>query len=113
MQNIFHFLLLIGGDVVTASSKGEPTEISEQFFKESYQWIYEISNLQTPYIAFMHGITMGGGVGISAHGRYRVATEKTHLAIPETAIGYFTDAGAGHYLSRLPSNLGTFLGVIL
>ena len=93
------------------TSQGEPTELSEQFFKEENQLNYEIANLRTPYIAMIHGITMGGGVGLSVHGRYRVATEKTLFAMPETAIGLFPDVGGGHFLPRLPSNLGMFLAL--
>lgn len=54
---------------------------------------------------------MGGGVGISINGKYRVATEKTLFAMPETAIGLFPDVGATYFLSRMPHNLGVFLSL--
>merc|ERR1719219_1326819 len=59
----------------------------------------------------IHGITMGGGVGLSVHGPYRVATENTLFAMPETAIGLFPDVGGGHFLPRLQGQLGMFLAL--
>jgi len=100
-----------GGDVVAVTSQGEATELSQQFFKEEYQLNYLLANLRTPYVAVIHGITMGGGVGLSVHGRYRVATEKTLFAMPETAIGLFPDVGGGYFLPRLSNHLGTFLSL--
>jgi enoyl-CoA hydratase len=64
-----------------------------------------------PTIAFMDGITMGGGVGISQPCKYRVATENTRFAMPETAIGLFPDVGGGWYLSRLPGRTGVFIAL--
>ena len=61
--------------------------------------------------AFMDGITMGGGVGLSQPARYRVATENTKFAMPETGIGLFPDVGGGWYLSRLPGRIGQYLAV--
>lgn len=65
--------------------------------------------MRKPYIALVNGITMGGGVGVSVHGRYRVATEKTVFAMPETAIGFFADVGGSYFLSRLRDNIGLYL----
>lgn len=59
----------------------------------------------------MHGITMGGGAGLAVHGKYRIATEKTSFAMPETAIGLFPDAGCTYFLSKLKGKLGLYLGL--
>uniref|UniRef100_A0A8C6XGR0 3-hydroxyisobutyryl-CoA hydrolase n=1 Tax=Naja naja TaxID=35670 RepID=A0A8C6XGR0_NAJNA len=64
-----------------------------------------------PYVALIDGITMGGGVGLSVHGHFRVATERTVFAMPETAIGLFPDVGGGYFLPRLPGKLGYFLAL--
>jgi enoyl-CoA hydratase len=64
-----------------------------------------------PIVAFMDGITMGGGVGISQPAKFRVATENTKLAMPETGIGLFPDVGGGWYLSRLPGRMGQYLAL--
>lgn len=72
---------------------------------------YLIGTYKRPYIAIINGITMGGGVGLSIHGKYRIATEKTLFAMPETAIGLFPDVGATYFLSRLKGKLGTYLGL--
>jgi len=70
-----------------------------------------IGTYNKPYIAIINGITMGGGVGLSVHGKYRVATEKTLFAMPETAIGLFPDVGGSYFLSRLKGKLGVYLGL--
>jgi len=70
-----------------------------------------IGTYKKPYIAIIDGITMGGGVGLSVHGKYRIATEKTLFAMPETAIGLYPDTGATHFLSRLKGKLGIYLGL--
>lgn len=62
-------------------------------------------------MALINGIVMGGGVGLSVHSKYRVATEKTIFAMPETAIGYFPDVGGSYFLPRLNGKLGLYLGL--
>ena len=69
------------------------------------------SLLKTPYISLYNGITMGGGVGISVHGKYRVATNVTTFAMPETAIGFHPDVGGSFFLPRLRDSLGMFLAL--
>jgi enoyl-CoA hydratase len=64
-----------------------------------------------PYIAMMHGITMGGGAGISVHGSHRLADSSLAFAMPETGIGFIPDVGSSHFLSRLPDRLGLYLGL--
>lgn len=71
----------------------------------------QIGNLKIPYVALIDGITMGGGVGLSVHGKFRVATERTVFAMPETGIGLFPDVGGSFFLPRLVGELGTFLAL--
>ncbi len=70
-----------------------------------------IAKFPKPYVAFMDGLVMGGGVGISAHGSHRVATEKTKLAMPEVGLGFFPDVGGTWLLSRSPGEVGTYFGL--
>lgn len=101
-----------GGDIraVTEAGKvGDP--LAEDFFREEYILNNAIGTCSKPYIALIDGITMGGGVGLSVHGRFRVATEKTLFAMPETAIGLFPDVGGGYFLPRLRGKLGLFLAL--
>ena len=79
--------------------------------KGLYTFYYNISKLKKPYVALINGITMGGGIGLSIHGKYRVATEKTVVAMPETAIGFFPDVGAAFELTRLEGKLGLYLAL--
>ncbi|CAH8533305.1 unnamed protein product [Dicrocoelium dendriticum] len=86
--------------------------LCQTFFREEYQLNYLIGTLSKPFIALIDGVTMGGGVGLSVHGKYRVATEKTLFSMPETAIGLFPDVGGGYFLPRLPfPGLGAFLAL--
>lgn len=96
-----------GGDVKAAIDKVE----GPIFFHTEYNVNYLIGKYKIPYIAFINGITMGGGLGLSVHGRYRVATEKTMIAMPETKIGLFPDVGGSYFLPRLQVNLGLYLGL--
>src|SRR5579875_490453 len=81
------------------------------FYREEYSQNRRIFRFKKPYIALIDGITMGGGVGLSVHGTYRVATEHTLFAMPETGIGLFPDVGGGYFLPRLPGQLGMYLGL--
>ncbi|CAB0035206.1 unnamed protein product [Trichogramma brassicae] len=72
---------------------------------------YLIGTYQVPYMSIMDGITMGGGVGLSVHGKYRVATDRTLFAMPENLIGLFPDVGSSYFLPRLSGKLGLFLGL--
>lgn len=96
-----------GGDVTSIiKSRHGPGTLTRDFFYEEYQLNHLISTLDTPYVALISGITMGGGVGLSVHGHYRVSTEKTLFAMPETAIGFVPDVGGiiyCHYLNLLTS----------
>ncbi|KAL3317732.1 hypothetical protein Ciccas_003609 [Cichlidogyrus casuarinus] len=102
-----------GGDVtavVNAAAANDPH--ASDFFREEYKLNFLIGNYPKPFIALLNGITMGGGVGLSVHGRFRVATERTIFAMPETAIGLFPDVGGGYFLPRLPMpGLGLYLAL--
>ncbi|MGP4056838.1 enoyl-CoA hydratase/isomerase family protein [Mycobacterium sp. 4D054] len=99
--------LCAGGDVVAiyhdARSGGRA---SREFWQDEYLLNAYIGRYPKPYVAIMNGITMGGGVGISAHGSVRVVTETTKMAMPEVGIGFIPDVGGTHILSRTPGLLG-------
>jgi enoyl-CoA hydratase/carnithine racemase len=101
-----------GGDVVmlARSGAGDGSE-ARAFFHEEYRLNHLLFTYAKSTIVFMDGITMGGGVGISQPCQYRVATENTRFAMPETAIGLFPDVGGGWYLPRLPGRVGQFLAL--
>lgn len=98
-----------GGDVRTVVEG--TVAAGKEFFRSEYRNNELIGNYKKPYIAILDGITMGGGVGLSVHGKYRIATERTLFAMPETAIGLFPDVGGGHFLPRMSGNLGAYLGL--
>ncbi|KAG9150093.1 hypothetical protein Leryth_026004 [Lithospermum erythrorhizon] len=70
-----------------------------------------MATFRKPQVSILNGIVMGGGAGVSIHGRFRVATEKSVFAMPETALGLFPDIGASYFLSRLPGFFGEYLGL--
>jgi enoyl-CoA hydratase len=86
-------------------------DLGKVFWREEYILNARIALLKKPYVSFMTGMVMGGGVGLSAHGAHRVVTEKTQLAMPETGIGFFPDVGGTWLLSRAPGQLGTYYGL--
>lgn len=101
-----------GGDVrMLAESGAQDGSEARAFFHEEYRLNHLLFSYAKPTVAFMDGIVMGGGVGISQPCRYRVATEHTRFAMPETAIGLFPDVGGGWYLSRLPGRIGQYLAL--
>ncbi|XP_056436184.1 3-hydroxyisobutyryl-CoA hydrolase, mitochondrial [Gadus chalcogrammus] len=101
-----------GGDIIAVTEAGKSGDpLAQDFFREEYVLNNTIGMYKKPYIALIDGITMGGGVGLSVHGRFRVATEKTVFAMPETAIGLFPDVGGGYFLPRLQGKLGMFLAL--
>jgi enoyl-CoA hydratase len=102
-----------GGDIRALRDgqlSGDRTGV-EAFFREEYDLNLLISAYPKPYIALIDGICMGGGIGVSVHGPYRVATEHAMFAMPETAIGFFPDIGGTFFLPRLPGQLGVYLGL--
>ena len=102
-----------GGDIafLRNSALNDEGKSGRQFFHDEYQLNHLLFTYPKPVVAFMDGITMGGGVGISQPARFRVATENTRFAMPETGIGLFPDVGGGWYLSRLEGRVGQFLAL--
>lgn len=101
-----------GGDIrffYQAAISGNPE--LEDFFTEEYTLNHLIHNYPKPYIAFMDGIVMGGGMGISQGAKIRIVTERTRMAMPETHIGLFPDVGGGYFLSRCPGHSGEWLAL--
>lgn len=102
-----------GGDIafLRNSALTDNGKSGLQFFYEEYQLNHLLMTYPKPVVAFMDGITMGGGVGISQPAKFRVATENTRFAMPETGIGLFPDVGGGWHLSRLKGRMGQFLAL--
>ena len=101
-----------GGDIRFFHTAGiAQDQALEQFFTEEYRLNHLIFTYPKPYIAFMDGIVMGGGMGISQGASLRIVTERSKLAMPETNIGLFPDVGGGYFLSRCPGAMGEYLGL--
>jgi enoyl-CoA hydratase len=101
-----------GGDVVGISQAPEGEDAAARaFFFDEYRLNHLMYTYPKPGVAFMDGVTMGGGVGIACPCRYRVATENTMFAMPETTIGIFPDVGGGRYLSRLRGRMAQYLAL--
>jgi enoyl-CoA hydratase len=104
-----------GGDVRAIAEagrgiSGDPA-LTSDFFREEYELIRHIHRYPKPYLAIIDGITMGGGAGVSVNGAYRIATERTMLAMPETGIGLFPDVGATRFLNLAPGHIGRYLAL--
>ncbi|UVI39301.1 enoyl-CoA hydratase/isomerase family protein [Qipengyuania spongiae] len=102
-----------GGDInlLRESALNDGGAAGREFFHDEYRLNHQLFEYPKPIVAFMDGITMGGGVGIALPCKYRVATENTRFAMPETGIGLFPDVGGGWHLSRLGGRLGQFLAL--
>lgn len=101
-----------GGDVAWLAQRNkegkEGQQESKDYFGLEYKLDHLISTYTKPYVAFIDGITMGGGVGLSLHAPFRIATENTVFAMPETTIGFFPDVGASFFLPRMDGELGKY-----
>jgi enoyl-CoA hydratase len=107
-----------GGDVravcdagMEAKKAGKQSPLTRDFFFDEYRLNRRLARFPKPIVSLIDGYCMGGGVGLSVHGRYRVASERTVFAMPETAIGLFPDVGGSYFLPRLPGRMGRFLGL--
>ncbi len=101
-----------GGDIRALYESGKTgTPYALDFYRDEYRLDAAIKHFPKPYIALMHGIVMGGGVGVSVHGSHRVASETTVFAMPETGIGLFPDVGGSYFLARAPGALGMYLAL--
>ncbi|MFF2110063.1 enoyl-CoA hydratase/isomerase family protein [Rhodococcus koreensis] len=102
-----------GGDIraVQENSLAGDREASERFFSTEYRLNARIAGYPVPFISLIDGICMGGGMGLSVHGAFRVVSRNATLSMPETRIGFFPDIGASYFLSRLPGALGVYLGL--
>src|ERR1051325_1699465 len=101
-----------GGDIRALYDSGKNnTSYALDFYRDEYRLNAAIKHFPKPYVALLHGIVMGGGVGVSVHGSHRVADETVVFAMPETGIGLFPDVGATYFLPRLPSGVGLWLAL--
>lgn len=102
-----------GGDIRSLHDLGKAGQYDEMlaFWHEEYILNARIQSYPKPYVALVDGIVMGGGVGLSLHGSYRVAGERWLFAMPEVSIGFFPDVGATYALPRLPDHCGTYLAL--
>ncbi len=101
-----------GGDIRAVRESGlAGTSYARDFWHDEYVLNSYIKHYPKPYIALIHGICMGGGIGVAVHGQYRVVGSSVLFAMPETAIGNFPDLGGSYFLSRCPGGLGMYLGL--
>ena len=104
-----------GGDVAALAQYNTEGPAGQQKSKDYFGLEYRLDHLiatySKPYVALMDGITMGGGVGLSVHAPFRIATERTLFAMPETTIGFFPDVGGSFFLPRLDGHVGTYLAL--
>lgn len=104
--------LCAGGDIrglyESAKAKGD---LGKVFWREEYILNARIAKFPKPYVAYMDGFVMGGGVGLAGHASHRIVTEKTKMAMPEVSLGFFPDVGGTWLLSRAPGQLGTYFGL--
>ena len=102
-----------GGDVAALAQwdKSGEADKANDYFALEYKLDHLIASYQKPYVAYMDGITMGGGVGLSVHAPFRIATENTVFAMPETTIGFYPEVGASFFLPRMDGEMGAYLAL--
>jgi enoyl-CoA hydratase len=102
--------LCAGGDL-RSLYESQGTAFAETFWRDEYRLDARIAGYEKPFVAVMDGITMGGGVGLAGHAAYRIVTERSRIAMPETGIGYLPDVGGTWLLPHAPGEIGTYLGL--
>jgi enoyl-CoA hydratase len=102
-----------GGDIrqVRQNTLDDDSGASDRFFTAEYQVNHLLGTSRAPVVALVDGVCMGGGLGLSVHGAFRVVGDGLVMAMPESSIGFFPDVGATHFLPRLPGEVGTYLGL--
>jgi enoyl-CoA hydratase/carnithine racemase len=100
-----------GGDVKSLFLSSGKNKLKKKFFQKEYLLNNTINEFGKSYLSIWDGIVMGGGVGLSIYGNYRLASEKAKFAMPETAIGFFPDVGGSYFLSKLKKGIGLYLGL--
>ncbi|MFF5302757.1 enoyl-CoA hydratase/isomerase family protein [Streptomyces sp. NPDC013161] len=105
--------LCAGGDIraIHNDARDGDGSASAAFWRDEYRLNARIARYPKPYVAIMDGIVMGGGVGVSAHGSFRIVTERSRIAMPETGIGFVPDVGGTYLLGLAPGELGTHLAL--
>lgn len=105
--------LCAGGDIVSLyhDARSGDHDAPADFWRDEYHLNAMIASYPKPYVAFMDGVTLGGGIGVSAHGSHRVVTERSRLGMPETTIGFIPDVGGTWLLSHAPGEVGTHLAL--
>ncbi|MEO1110510.1 MAG: enoyl-CoA hydratase/isomerase family protein [Pseudomonadota bacterium] len=102
-----------GGDLLSLYQAGQAGDFAcaADFWRDEYRLNHKIATYPKPYVALMHGVVMGGGVGISAHGSHRIVTDNTMIAMPECSVGLIPDVGGSLILANAPGHVGTYLGL--
>nr|ACO12170.1 3-hydroxyisobutyryl-CoA hydrolase, mitochondrial precursor [Lepeophtheirus salmonis]ADD24084.1 3-hydroxyisobutyryl-CoA hydrolase, mitochondrial [Lepeophtheirus salmonis] len=100
-----------GGDIINVISKEKGSPDQSLLFKEGYELSHAIDQLNIPVITIVNGLLMGGGIGLTIHSKYRIATESTVFSMPEVLFGFFPDTGSSWFLPRMRGELGTYIGM--
>ena len=100
-----------GGDIRAAYDHRSDLAYVTRYFELEYALNERIAHFSKPYISLIDGLCLGGGMGLSCHGSFRIMSDRAQMAMPETAIGFFPDVGAGAFLNRCPGFLGRYLGL--
>lgn len=102
-----------GGDIHNLYAKGIAGDYSygDRFWRDEYRMVAKLFNVPKPVVTFLHGFTMGGGVGVGCHGSHRIVCEDSIVSLPETSIGLVPDVGGSLILARAPGRLGEYLGL--